>query len=193
MKKNICIFGDSIVWGAFDTEKGGWVNRLKIFFETEFKNVSVYNLSVFGDITNDVLDHFQKESQAREANVLVFAIGINDSRYIKLKNNPRTSLGKFKSNLKNLIARSRAFTNKIVFIGLTDIDEAKTMPIPWKFDTYYDKENVFLYNQALKLVCEEEKVFYLDMHGVVDKVDMPDGLHPDSKGHEKCFCALRIF
>jgi len=26
--KSICIFGDSVSWGAWDMEKGGWVNRL---------------------------------------------------------------------------------------------------------------------------------------------------------------------
>ena len=34
-------------------------------------------------------------------------------------------------------------------------------------------------------MCEEEKVFYLDMAGVVDVNDLTDGLHPNSKGHEK--------
>lgn len=30
MSKKICVFGASITWGAFDNEKGGWVNRLKL-------------------------------------------------------------------------------------------------------------------------------------------------------------------
>lgn len=140
MEKNICIFGDSIIWGAFDTEKGGWANRLKIFLEKEFRDVAVYNLGISGDITDDVLERFESESRAREANVLVFAIGINDSQYIKSKDNPHTPLEKFKNNLKDLIAKSRAFTDKIVFIGFADIDESKTMPIPWRPDTYYDKK-----------------------------------------------------
>lgn len=193
MKKNICIFGDSIVWGAFDMEKGGWANRLKIFLGKEFKDVAVYNLGVSGDITDDISERFQSESRVCEANVVMFAIGINDSQYIKSKNNPRTPLEKFKNNLKDLIAKSRVFTSKIVFIGLTDIDESKTMPIPWRPDTYYDNENISLYDQALKSVCEEEKVFYLDMRGVLDKTNLPDGLHPDSKGHEKMFLHIKDF
>ena len=31
MHKTICVFGDSISWGAWDMEKGGWVNRLWLF------------------------------------------------------------------------------------------------------------------------------------------------------------------
>ena len=26
--ESICVFGDSTAWGAWDMEKGGWVNRL---------------------------------------------------------------------------------------------------------------------------------------------------------------------
>lgn len=196
MEKNVCIFGDSIAWGAFDTEKGGWVNRLKIFLETELEDVAVYNLGVssdIGDITDDVLERFQSESRVREANVLIFAIGINDSQYIVSKDNPRTSLKKFKNNLKNLIVKSRTFTSEIFFIGLADVDESKTRPIPWRPDTYYDKENISLYNQALKSACEEEKVFYLDMAGVVDINDLTDGVHPNSKGHEKMFQRIKDF
>lgn len=193
MEKNICIFGDSIAWDAFDAEKGGWANRLKIFLEKELKDVTVYNLGISGDITDDILERFENESRAREANVLIFAIGINDSQYIKSKDNPRTPLEKFKNNLKNLIAKSRAFTGEIVFIGFTDIDESKTMPIPWRPNTYYDNENVSLYDQTLKSVCEEEKVFYLDMAGIIDINDLTDGLHPNSKGHEKMFQRVRKF
>jgi lysophospholipase L1-like esterase len=193
MEKNICIFGDSITHGFFDEAMGGWTNWIKIFLEKEF-DVAVYNLGISGEVIDDVLERFENESRAREANVLMFAIGINDSQYIKSKNNPRTSLEKFESNLKNLIAKSREFTNEIYFIGLTDIDETKTMPIPWRAGVFYDKENIFLYNQALKSVCDKEKVFYLDMSGVLDIVDdLTDGLHPNSKGHEKIFLRIKKY
>ena len=32
---NICVFGDSIVWGAWDKEKAGWVNRLAIYCQNK--------------------------------------------------------------------------------------------------------------------------------------------------------------
>ena len=193
MGKNICIFGDSIAWGAFDTEKGGWAERLKMFFETEFEDAEVCNLSISGNITEDVLKRFEPESKVREANVLIFAIGINDSQYINSKDNPRTPLEKFKNNLRELIAKSRKFTDEIIFVGFTDIDESKTMPIPWEADVYYDKENVFLYNQVLKSVCEEEKVFYVSMEGVLNLDDLKDGVHPNSKGHEKMYQHIKNF
>jgi lysophospholipase L1-like esterase len=193
MEKNVCIFGDSIAWGKADTEKGGWANRLKIFFEKEDEDIEVYNLSVSGNITDDVLEKMVTESQMRQANLLIFAIGINDSQYIKAKDNPRTSLDKFKNSLRELIAQSRKFTKEIVFLGFTDIDESKTMPIPWKKDVYYDKENVTIYDQALKSVCEEEKVSYINMKGVIKLEDLADGVHPNSIGHEKIYQRVKDF
>ena len=35
MEKTICVFGDSITMGAWDLEKGGWVNRLRLFIDVE--------------------------------------------------------------------------------------------------------------------------------------------------------------
>jgi len=32
---NILIFGDSITWGAYDPDKGGWVNCLRNYFESK--------------------------------------------------------------------------------------------------------------------------------------------------------------
>lgn len=128
---NICVFGDSIAWGEYDAEKGGWVNRLKLFFENNKYNVDVYNLSANGGGTGDILARFQAESLFRKANVIIFAIGINDSPYIKTKDNPRVLFKKFKNNIKSLIEQSKKIAKEIIFIGFTAIDESKTMPIPW--------------------------------------------------------------
>ncbi len=49
---HICIFGDSITWGACDYEKGGWVERLKIYFLEHTDNIEVYNLGVSDDDSN---------------------------------------------------------------------------------------------------------------------------------------------
>lgn len=32
---DILIFGDSITYGAWDSEKGGWVNRLRLTLENK--------------------------------------------------------------------------------------------------------------------------------------------------------------
>lgn len=126
---NICVFGDSIVWGANDFEKGGWVERLKVHCLQDGSNRDVYNLGISGDNTDKLLKRLEFETTLREPDVIVLAIGINDSQYISTKDNHRIGLEKFKDNLSELTKISKKFTDKIIFVGLTMVNEARTMPI----------------------------------------------------------------
>jgi lysophospholipase L1-like esterase len=54
--ETICVFGDSITWGAYDPERGGWVNRLRN--DLEKKEIESYNLGISGDTTADLLKRF---------------------------------------------------------------------------------------------------------------------------------------
>jgi lysophospholipase L1-like esterase len=189
---HICVFGDSIAWGAFDYEKGGWVERLKTFLMESEEDVMLFNLGVHGDNTEDLVKRFHSESAAREPDLIVFAIGINDSQYIKTKDNPRVSLKKFVKNISKLAKMANKFTEKIIFVGLTKVDESKTMPLPWDTDKYYDNESIVKYNDALGEFCEKNSLMYADMRGVVEIQDLEDGLHPNAKGHEKMFEKLRV-
>lgn len=67
----ICIFGDSITWGASDSEKGGWVERLKIYFGEKY-DINVYNLGISGDATEDLLVRIEKELRSRKSNILEY-------------------------------------------------------------------------------------------------------------------------
>ena len=57
----ILVFGDSVAWGAFDNEKGGWVERLKTHFLQNYEEhrIGVYNFSVSSNDTRDVLKFFE--------------------------------------------------------------------------------------------------------------------------------------
>jgi len=191
MKKKICIFGDSITTGAFDIEQGGWVARLKNYFWQNDYAVAVYNMGVSGDSTDDLLERFKPESIARDPNLIIFAIGINDSQYVNSKDNPRVSLDKFQKNFQKLSDQAKKFTSDIIFIGLTNVDEAKTMPR--KMNIYFDNENINQYNSAIRSFCEENKFSFVDMLDLLDKDDLGDGLHPNSIGHKKMFGRIKDF
>lgn len=61
MNNIICVFGDSITWGAWDIEKGGWVQRLRNFVESSSEEyIEIYNLGVSGDNTEDLLEIFYR-------------------------------------------------------------------------------------------------------------------------------------
>lgn len=77
----ICVFGDSIVWGEGDPVGGGWVSRLKRYYEEHNCGVSVYNLGIDADTSEWLLSRIESETLAREPDIVVIAIGINDSIY----------------------------------------------------------------------------------------------------------------
>ena len=136
MSKKLCIWGDSITWGANDSELGGWVNRLRLFIESQNTDVRVYNLGISADTTTNVLERFRAEAKARVPDMIVFALGVNDSSYITSEDNPVVSLEKFITNLTDILRQAKEFTNTIAFIGITPVDESKCKPLSNRPDIY---------------------------------------------------------
>jgi lysophospholipase L1-like esterase len=193
MKKpeSICIFGDSISWGAWDTEKGGWVNRL--WFHVAKRNVDyveVYNQSISGGTTETILERFENEAKIRGADAMIFQTGGNDASYDK-PDNFLVSPEKFRSNLVEIITRGKSITDKIVFMDLKNCDESKTTPVPW-IPIYYTNANIGRYNKIMEEVCKENGVSFLDI-GLLHNEDFDDGLHPNAEGHRKIFDKVKDF
>ena len=188
---NILIFGDSITWGAYDPEQGGWATRLRNYFEEQDNDVAVYNLGISGDTTADLLARIEVEAKSREPNLIIFAIGINDAQFIHSTNGLRVSLDEFQQNLAKLLALAKKFTNKVVFVGLTKVDESKTAPIPWNTAKSYTNENIERLDNVIKKFCEDTKLKFIPMESIVGNDDLIDGLHPNTKGHIKIFNQMK--
>ena len=190
---NICVFGASITWGSYDTEKGGWADRLKLFFfvQENDKFAQVYNLGISGDTTNDLLKRIDVECEARRPGTIIFSIGNNDSSFVKSLDGNRTPIEEFRENLEKLCEKARKFTEEIMFIGLTGVDESKTQPIYWNTDISYSNENIGKYDVEIEKFCQEKKLKYINLRGILEPGDWEDGLHPNAKGHEKIFEILK--
>lgn len=188
---NILIFGDSITWGAYDPEQGGWVTRLRNYFEAKDNDTDVYNLGISGDATADLLNRVEVEAKSREPNLIIFAIGINDAQFIHSTNGLRVSPDEFQQNLAKLLAIAKKFTDKVVFVGLSKVDESKTTPIPWNTDKSYTNENIERLDNAIKKFCEDNKLKFIPMESVVGNDDLIDGLHPNTQGHIKIFNQMK--
>lgn len=195
-EKVICIFGDSTAWGAWDLDKGGWANRLSLYVNKgnlDGKHyISVYNLSVDGNTTADLLKRMKSECKAREPDLIIFSIGDNDSFSNKNKK-VKVTLNNFERNIKKLILIAREFTHNLVFTGFYDFDESKTMPVSWDDNGYYVNEVTKKYDFLLRKITKDENVFYVSLSGLFDKKDFEDGVHLTSKGHEKLFNKVRDF
>lgn len=189
---NILVFGDSIAYGACDKEYVGWINRLKLDLEIQDKNnnyYSIFNLGIPGNTSSELRKRFKQEYNARHdqnaRNIIIFSIGINDSQIINEKN--RVSESNFVKNIVFLIKQARKFTNNILFIGLTRVDESKVMPVPWNSSIYYTNNEICKFDNSLANICSHRDISYLDVSNLLDNEDLDDGLHPNSNGHQKLY------
>jgi lysophospholipase L1-like esterase len=182
----ICIFGDSIAWGANDFECGGWAAYLwRYLYEKD--ETDVCNLGISGDVTTQTLKRFDVEASARRADAIMFALGVNDSAYVKSKDARWTPHEEFTKNLPQLYEKAGRFTDNIVFIGLTPVDETKLSPAPFAPDLWYDSKSVQEYDAMIEQFCKRYSAPYVPMDDVLTLDNLSDGLHPNSQGHRRMF------
>ena len=197
----ILCFGDSITFGI--CENGGWVGELREYFEPKGGHNAVYNLGICGDRIRDLLERFEVECDARikeiykeDKFVIIVAIGINDSKWKASpeKNNPETNLSDFSKNLELLIKKARKFPAKLVFIGLTPVDEEKTLNYE---GTSFVNERIKEFNDIIRNKCNAEDILFFDMFKEMIngkyQGDLIDGLHPNNKGYKFMFGKIKGF
>lgn len=197
---DILIFGDSGAYGAWDI-KGGWVQRLREVLDKEnvkdLENFTLtYNLSISGDTTEDILKRFDTETKAylrgRKARMIIFSVGVNDSRLINGK--PAVISEQFRKNISDLINEAKKHTARIVFIGLEVIYPKF---VRWSKTETYNIEDVKEYNNVIKEVCKENKVYFIEIFDKIIKMNykdlLQDELHYNSEGHKKLFKIIKDF
>lgn len=203
---NIIIFGDSIAFGEWDKE-GGWAARLRKYtdqkvIDTNFETyISIYNAGISGDTTETLLLRFENELKARfdaeDQNSIIIAIGINDSQVSVKEGSNLVFPEVFKSNLEKLISISKKYTQKIIFVGLTPVDEEKVNPMPWKVTHSYLQREVKKYNQMVKDICDENKIEFINLLPAFLEKDFKslliDGVHPNTQGHELMYGIIKVY
>lgn len=204
--------GDSITYGNWD-RKGGWLCRLRNYLDKKNladykgdelysqKYTLVYNLGIPGDTTKGFLNRLEHELLPRInpdlENIIILAIGINDSRYYEDKKSHETSFGEYQENLPKILKIAKQYTAKIVFLGLTPVDEERTDPIFWETVAIYRNEFIKRYDLEIKEFCQRERVLFVEVFDKLIKDDvkklMEDGIHPNDLGHQKIFEIVRDF
>jgi len=187
------------MYGAWD-EEGGFIARLRKFFDSHSQENFVYNLGVPIDETSEkLIKRFELEAAARtspgfeEENITIISIGTNDAQFLRSENKTRVSENKFEKNIRKLISLARKFSSKIIFIGLIGVDESKVNPIPWAPDKSYKNEYIKKYDDLLEKICNDENVYYIKLFGKIPKELLEDGCHPNSEGHKMIFEIIKKF
>ena len=129
----IFVFGDSITYGKWD-ELGGWVSRLRMHVDKKYNmhdaaNIKVYNLGIPGETSSHLAERIDKELSLRDLqdskgnNVVIIAIGINDSNPDNWMAGKQTNPDVFNKNLISLALTCKKFGAKVCFVGLTPVNE----------------------------------------------------------------------
>ncbi len=199
---NVLVFGDSIAYGDYD-KYGGWVDRLKILLKNKFiegksaVDINTFNLSISGETTSGLIDRLSKEVPQRcwagHKIIIIFAIGINDA--IVVGGSEKTHESLFKKNIIKIINVSKAFTDNLIFTGLTPVDESKVTPMPWSPEESYFNKRIKEYNNIIKTLCRKNNLDFIDLYSAFSKLNykelLLDGVHPNTKGHEKIFSIVK--
>ncbi|GAB4027815.1 MAG: hypothetical protein Fur0011_6670 [Candidatus Microgenomates bacterium] len=191
--ENICVFGDSITWGAHRLpSRLSWTNLLRNELENEGREYRVYDLGIDMNTTKDLIRRFAAEASARDPHIIIINIGVNDSLYRKTIDYPETDLRTFKENMTAIIAMARTFTDKVMLVGLVKGDDKLTMPLAQSTTgKIYTKSRVREYDRIIKDLAETSDVVFADVNDKLDDSDFSDGLHPNEIGYKKMYKEIR--
>ena len=177
MDKIYCFFGDSVTQASYI--KTGWVDLLKLYLEEKYKEdfISIFNLGINGNTTEDILKRFEAESQTRKPTSIIFSIGINDTKF--------DDETQFKNNIKIIIKKAKGFNSDITFIGMVlgnDIIEEN-----------FSLLKTIRYDQIIQEIAESNECRFIELFDKLEPTDFMDRLHPNEKGHQKMFEEIKKY
>lgn len=187
------------MYGKWDIE-GGWVSRLRKHIDVKYNighngNIQVYHLGFPGEVAGRMLERFEVELKMRifpeEKNLVIIAIGVNDSCVNNWLTGMQTPEHKFKESLGEMIQIAIKYNCHVVCIGLTPVNPSRSKKLK------FTNEDVEKYDQYLSDICKEFGIQRLDWfqdlkEGHFDEL-LVDAVHPNSDGHMILFQRMLQF
>lgn len=189
----IIVAGDSIAYGKWDSN-GGWVTRLRTYIDKTYNigkrnNFQVYNLGIPGEIAPRLAERFEGELDMRipsvektnGKNLIILAIGINDSCSNNWLTSQKTSEEAFKDSIRKMIDVAQDKGCRVAVIGLTPVNPSRSNGLLF---SYAEVEE---YDKYLSDVCEEKQIAKLELLGKLESEGfselLVDVVHPNDEGH----------
>jgi len=179
--KNICVFGDSLVYGLGDVIEGGWVTRLEKKINSN--KLKFFNFGIPGDTSRDLLNRISDEIKILNPDMIIVFIGANDSSYYTKTEETLISQDEYKKNIQKIFSISKKYTSNIIFLGLPRMDDSITTK--WNFKTHFCNKNLSIFDNIIKNFCKENKIKYIPTKKAFNKKLLTDGAHPNPKGYHK--------
>lgn len=184
---NIGVWGDSITHGSCDEEALGWVGRIRKALPADDWN-HIYNFGICGDTSDDLMTRFDVELEAIHPKKVIFAIGINDSKFPEGSDTHLVSLEQYEQNLRQLIEKTKVHADTITIVGATRVDDE------WRSSrgSRFMNEEIAKFNEVMKTVAADNNLEYIDVFETLDPAtDLADGLHPNAQGYQKMFEVIK--
>tara|TARA_Y100001954_G_C15805195_1_gene602250 strand:- start:1110 stop:1721 length:612 start_codon:yes stop_codon:yes gene_type:complete len=166
---NILFLGDSLTEGyGVPAEKAYPELVKKRLFTNLGKKVEIFNLGVSGSTTSSGLTRLKWITGQKKIKLMILALGANDG----LRGIP---LEKSRQNLVDIIRFAKEKQIKVILAG---------MKIPPNYGEDYRSG----FEKIFKDLANTHKVAFLpfllkDVAGI-KALNLPDGIHPNEKGHE---------
>ncbi len=189
----ICFIGDSITAGTGDDRFLGWPGRLAAHEHAAGHDVTLYNLGIRADTSENLAARWEAEARARlPAHVdgaLVFAFGVNDMAVERGKG-LRVPLERSIAVAQSMLTTAKAWLPTL-WIGPAPVaaDGSVIAPSP---DIAYEfmNERVSRLNDAYAKLAGRVGVPYLDLYAALDATPAwqpalaaGDGVHPTAEGY----------
>jgi lysophospholipase L1-like esterase len=193
---DIYCFGDSITYGECDTERGGWVDRLRT--ERMAPEMSVFNLGIGGETTRMMRSRLKSELETRldraARSLVILAYGANDAA--ESGGSFLVPLEEYVDNLSWAIDEVRALGCEVWLLNVTPVTasaEGARNPMSGRL-----RSNTFVsrYNDGLRALSQRTSAQLIDVNGALRQHDLAtvfvaDGVHPNAKGHAVIFEIVR--
>jgi lysophospholipase L1-like esterase len=199
---DIFCFGDSITLGEYDSERGGWVDRLKTecmerHLENNESDDCVFNLGIGGETSRMMRQRFAGELKARldsgGPSLVLLAYGANDAA--TKDGTFLVPLEEFLANLRWALQEARDLGCETCLLNISPIapDKDGVLSASGKIRSNAD---VKAYNTAIQTLAEQEDTAMVNVHGEFQRHDLgslfvADGIHPNAQGHELIWQAVR--
>ncbi|MBT6096585.1 MAG: lipase [Rhodospirillaceae bacterium] len=190
----ICFVGDSLVLGTNDETYLGWPGRLCRDGRAAGHDMSLYNLGIRAETSEQIAPRWRAECKARiwdtHPGALVFSFGANDCAEI-IGEGRRVSLEDSKEIARTMMAQARDWLPTL-WIGPPPVDDSR-QPFQVNADLAYHfaSERMAELNAAYTEIAADLGIPYLDMYTrLVDDPAWPgmyedaDGVHPIAAGYE---------
>lgn len=190
----ICFVGDSLVLGTNDEAFLGWPGRLCRDARAGGHNVTLYNLGIRAETSEQIATRWRAEVAPRilddHPGALVFSFGANDCAEI-VGQGRRVALARSAAVARDMMTQARDWMPTL-WIGPPPVDDSRQpfQSTP-EISYHFASERVAELNGAYKTIAAELGIPYLDMYARLAEdpawpgmFEDADGVHPIAAGYE---------